>query len=105
MDKILGLIGLAKRAGKISTGEAVCSGKIKSREARLVLIAADASDNTKKSLINSCNYYNIPFVLFSDKQQLGNFTGGGFKSVVAICDGGFAKSISEKIKAAEGKDR
>ena len=97
MEKILGLIGLAKRAGKISSGEPICKDKIKSGDARLVIIAEDASDNTKKSLTNSCKYYNSPYVIFFSKEQLGCFCGGGFKSAVAVCDKGFAEAILKKL--------
>ena len=103
MEKLLGLIGLAKRAGKISAGEALCSEKIKSRDARLVIIAEDASDNTKKAVTNSCKYYNVPYVIFASKEQLGTFTGGGFKSAAAVCDRGFAKAICEKLGSSGKK--
>lgn len=75
-EKILSLIGLAMRAGKLSIGtdricdevrrhgvpnEAEVMGR-KIRSVGIVLIASDASDNTKKRLINTCSYYGIRFV-------------------------------------------
>ena len=46
MNKLLNMLGLAKRAGKISTGSFICEKMIKSGDARLVILANDASDNT-----------------------------------------------------------
>lgn len=106
MDNILGFIGLAKRAGKIAAGEFLCSKAIKDGSAKLIIIAQDASQNTKKSLIDSCTYYHTPYLLFSDKAHLGQYTGGGSKAAAAIQDENFAKHIKEKVQGtAEGKDR
>ena len=56
MKKIYGMIGMAKRAGKISTGAFICEKMIRSKQAKLVFLATDASDNTKKSIQNSCEF-------------------------------------------------
>lgn len=106
MDNILGFIGLAKRAGKVSAGEFICSKSIKDRSAKLIVIAQDASENTKKTLMDSCRHYRVEYLLFSDKDHLGQYTGGGSKAVISINDENFAKSLKEKIQGtAEGKDR
>ena len=106
MDKILNFIGLAKRAGKISTGEFICRKAIQQGLARLVLVAEDASDNTKKAMCNSCKHYHVPYLEFADKDRLGKYTGGGSKAVVSVNDENFAKAVIEKIQgAAERKDR
>ena len=97
MEKLLGLIGLAKRAGKVVGGEFAVSAAVKDGSAKLVIIADDASDNTKKSMKNSCKYYNVKYVEFSDIYSLGRYTGSDARALVAITDSGFAKAISEKI--------
>lgn len=97
MEKILGMIGLAKRAGAVSCGEMLCSESIKKRKARLVIIAEDTSDNSKKSIINSCTYYKTPYIIFSTKELLGRYTGGSVRSVISINDNNFAKSINSRI--------
>ena len=50
IERLLNMIGLARRAGKVSTGAFVCEKMIKSRRARLVILACDASENTKKAV-------------------------------------------------------
>lgn len=50
MSQYLNLLGLAQRAGKISLGEDNILNDIRSNQATLVLIASDASSNTRKSL-------------------------------------------------------
>ncbi len=105
MDKILGFIGIAKRAGKVAVGSFVCEASIKSGVSRLIIIATDASSKTKKTLTDACNYYNVPFLEFSDMECLGRITGGGEKVVVSINDKEFAKAIYDKINSFMRKDR
>lgn len=105
MEKILGFIGIAKRAGKVSVGSFVCETAIKSGASRLIIIATDASSKTKKTLTDACNHYNVPFLEFSDMEGLGRITGGGEKVVVSINDKEFAKAIYDKIDSFIRKDR
>lgn len=92
-EKFLGLIGLAKKAGKTSGGEFICKQSIKGKKAKLVIIAADASQNTKKSIINSCTFYKVEYIECATMQELGSFTGGGERAVISINDENLAKAI------------
>lgn len=49
MNRALSQLGLAMRAGKVVTGDEIVLKAIRSSEAKLVILAGDASDNTKKS--------------------------------------------------------
>lgn len=95
-DKFLGILGLAKRAGKVSTGEEKCSLAVKKGISKLVIVACDASDNTKKSIIDSCKYYNIKYVVAGNKTELGKFTGESFRAVVSVNDDNFARAILDR---------
>ncbi|MGN1115060.1 MAG: L7Ae/L30e/S12e/Gadd45 family ribosomal protein [Candidatus Ornithomonoglobus sp.] len=101
MNKVFGMLGLAKRAGKVSTGAFVCGNMIKSRKAKLVLLAGDAAPNTKKAVRNSCKYYNVKLIEISDMASLGHATGGGERAVVSVNDENFAKAISDKYILCE----
>lgn len=95
LTKLLGMIGLAKRAGKVSTGAFVCDKMIRSKKAKLVILACDAAPNTKKSITDSCEYYNIQVIEASDMASLGHATGNTDRAVVSINDNNFAKAISD----------
>ena len=47
-NKVLSLIGLATKAGKTASGEFLTEREVKSGKAALVIVAGDASKNTKK---------------------------------------------------------
>ena len=50
-DKALAMIGLAQKAGKIVSGEFATEKAVKTGKAALVIVAGDASENTKKHLV------------------------------------------------------
>ena len=92
-DKVLSLIGLCKKAGKLKSGEFSVEEIIKVRKAKLVLVALDASENTKKKYKDMCSYRNIPIYFYSDKATLGKWMGSEERAAVGITDDGFAGSI------------
>lgn len=98
MDKALGMIGLAKRAGKIVTGEFLCDKAIKSGQSKLIIIASDISDNGKKAVCGACNYYGVEYVEYGTAEQLGHITGGGKRVVVSVNDDNFKNAILSKIE-------
>lgn len=96
-DKLLGMIGLAKRAGKVITGEDLCVKAIKSGKSVLVIIASDASCNTKKSIADSCRFYNVKYIEAATKAELGKFTGSDSRAAVSVNDDNFAKAILDRL--------
>ena len=96
-NKALSLIGLASRARKVSSGEFSVEKAIKSYNAFLVIIAEDASDNTKKKFSDMCSYYETPIIFYSSKDELGHSIGKEYRASLAILDENFAAGIIEKI--------
>ena len=46
MNKVMGMLGLAKRAGKVQTGEFLCDKAIKNGQSQLIKIAEYISDKS-----------------------------------------------------------
>ena len=61
-DKALAMLGMATKAGKVVSGEFSVEKAVKEGKAWLVLVAEDASDNTKKSFTNMCEFYECDLV-------------------------------------------
>lgn len=97
-DKALSLIGLACRAGRTKTGEFQVMEAIRKKTAALVIIASDASENTKKAASDKCGFYGIPVLVYADKESLGKFTGKGYAALAAVTDAGFAAKIGKLIE-------
>lgn len=93
MEKAFGMIGLAKRANKVLSGEKNCKEGIKCGKALLCILSQDASKNTEKSIRNSCSFYDVPLVVFGTNEQLGYCVGNASNSVLAITDENFCEAI------------
>lgn len=85
-DKVLSLIGLAMKAGKCASGETMTESETKAGKAFLVIVARDASDNTKKKFRDMCKYYRVPICFYGDKDTLGHAMGKEFRASLAILD-------------------
>ncbi|KIR01518.1 ribosomal protein L7Ae family protein [Lachnospiraceae bacterium TWA4] len=96
-DKVLSLLGLSKKAGKIESGNFCVEKAVKAGKAYLVLIANDASANTKKDIENMCSYYEVPWKFYGDKDSLGTAIGNEYRVCVALTDEGFAKAIEKLL--------
>ena len=106
-DKIYSLLGLAQKAGKVKSGEFATEKSVKDGTAVLVLVAQDASDNTKKMFSNMCEFYEVTSFVFATKEQLGHAIGKEMRASLAITDEGFAKSLTKHLEqsanSTEGK--
>lgn len=97
-SKALSLVSLATKAGKTASGEFCTEKEVKTGMAELVIVAEDASDNTKKKFKNMCNFYEVPIYFYGDKDTLGHAMGKEFRAMVAVTDAGFAKEIVKHLE-------
>ena len=78
-SKVLSMLGLAAKAGKVASGE------------------FSTEKDTKKMFRNMCKYYEVPMEIFATKEELGHWIGKAYRASICILDEGFAKSIVKKI--------
>lgn len=93
--KFCSLLGIAQKAGRVASGEFMTEKSVKEGRARLVVVAGDASDNTKKMFQNMCDYYEVPYWSGLDKDTLGHVIGKEFRASLAVNDDGFCKALKE----------
>ncbi len=97
-DKVLSLLGLSARAGKIASGEFAAETAVKSGKAALVIVAEDASDNTKKLFHDKCSFYEVPVFDYGTKETLGHAIGKELRASVAVLDAGLANAIISHLE-------
>ena len=97
-DNILLTLGLAKKSRNIVSGEFSTENAIKRRKAFLVIVATDASDNTKKKFTDKCSFYNVPLFFYSDKESIGRALCLEMRTSVAVTDAGLANTLIKNIK-------
>ena len=104
--KLLGVIGMCRRAGKAVIGVPMICEHLRKRgvaengdgEDIIVFEASDSSDNTHKKLTDKCRYYNVKHIrLGADCVILGNALGKSATAAVAIADKNFCRAVLEKI--------
>ncbi len=93
---ILGLLGLALRAKKARAGATAVESSIRSGKARLVLIARDSSDGTKKLFMKLSRRFDVPFIEQHSQDEYGVCFNGAPRSVVAVMDRHFANGMLKK---------
>lgn len=96
-ERILSMLGLARRAGKLDAGYDLCVQRIRSGAAKLAVAAADISEKTFRNLEFEAQRKEIAAVrLHSDMRLLGKSC--GIKAGVAVVtDEGFAKAIGDMV--------
>jgi len=101
MDKQLSsILSLCKKAGMLKTGDFAAEKALRAKEAKLIIIADDASDNTKKKFVNKTFYYKTPVYIYGCISDLSHVTGVVNRAVFAVTDCGFAANIEKKLKDA-----
>lgn len=102
MDKVLSFLGLALRGNALVLGEEPVGAAARAKDARLILVAADAADNTKRRAghfadSGSCILLSLPY----EKDVLGNALGRSSVALLALTDIGFANALAQKLKALD----
>lgn len=97
-DRVLSMLGIAAKAGKVASGEFSTETAVKSGKAYLVLAAEDASENTVKKFRDMADYYGVPFCIYGTKDTLGGCIGKDYRSSLAVTDERLAQAVAEKIQ-------
>lgn len=66
---------------------------IRKKKAKLVIIAEDASENIKARFRALAESNRIHVLEYADKDTLGRWIGKGERSLLAVCEKGFADKI------------
>ena len=101
--RLNGMLGFAMRAGKVIFGtDTICSVMAKQgrEKPRLVLVASDASDGTKKKLLHKAEFYGVEVLITNiDSSELGRLLGKLYAPAsVAIIDDRFAEEIAKACR-------
>lgn len=100
-DKLTGLLGLARRANKVSLGHDAVLDAMKSGTAELCLLSADASKRLYKELVRASEnltHTRVPiYITDYTMDGFGRSLGAKKTAVLSVNDRGFAKRITEEL--------
>ena len=101
--KFAGLLGIAKKAGRVIAGTNLVTDSIRSGSVskcpHAVFLASDVSENTRKRITNCCTYYEVPYHLIPlTIAEIGDAIGkSGSVSAVGITDMGLCDALVKLI--------
>lgn len=97
-NKVLGSLGLAMKSHSLVSGEHQTLEAVKGGKAVIVIIAEDASANTKKLFHDKCSFYKVPVYEYGTKEDLGRAIGKDLRSSLAVCDTGLATAVIRQLE-------
>ena len=97
-NRILSLLGLALRGGNLAVGEEPVEAVARARDARVLLLASDAADNTRRRVehfadAGQCIWVRIPYT----KAELGRAVGRSSAAILAVTDIGLAAAVAHRL--------
>lgn len=97
--RIIGLIGLANKAGLITGGGSMVIDALRSKtKPCLVIIASDVSEAIREKIIHAAAAHNVPHRIVVTKDDFGAILGKAPRSAIAVASSGF---VSQMIKAID----
>ena len=104
MERILSMIGLAKKAGLVEIGEEPVGSAARAKHARIILVAGDAAASSVRRAYSFAQSGNcLCLTIDAAKDELGGALGRTSCAMVAVTDIGFAESIVKKLAAMDEK--
>lgn len=96
-NPVLGMLGLARRAGRLACGEEAVSEMVETGKCRAIFIAQDAGDATRRKVMR--HDARVPVLtLPCAREILGNAIGVSGCVVCAVNDMGMAGSLAAKLQ-------
>ena len=97
-SRIIGLIGLANKAGLITGGGSMVSDALKGKKRPgLVIVASDVSEAIGAKLIYSATVHQVPHRVAVTKDDFGAILGKAPRSAIAVASGGFVAQLVKAI--------
>lgn len=102
MEKILSMMGLALKAGRVEVGEEPVGAAARAKKARVIFIAEDAAASSVRRAMSfaesgSC----LALQIDAAKEQLGRALGRTSVAMAAVTEIGFAEAIVKKLAALD----
>lgn len=95
-DRLLGLLGLARRAGKLEIGEALTAETVAAGKARAIFLASDTGGATRRKIAR--HEERVPvFTLPHDKETVGASLGFPGCAVCCLTDIGMARAAADQL--------
>ena len=100
-DRVLSFLGLCRRAKKLVIGAEVTEESVRLGRSRLVIYAADASQNSLKKVLRACEAHGVEAVCANRGKDALSRALGRLCAVLSVEDSGFAAKLLEMIDSEQ----
>lgn len=101
-DKLLSLLGICRRAGKLVIGADPSVDSIHKHKAKLIIFASDFSPKSGKSVLFAAHECNVKTLTMNRNKEQLSLAVGKFCGVLSIEDKGFAGKLTQLIEGEQG---
>ena len=103
LTRLLRLVGLGARSRGVVIGVEQCKVAVLKNKVAFVVVALDASENTRKKIIPLLNARRIRFVEVPSATELGGVVGRQATACVGIVDRQLAKGVRELVESGSSR--
>ena len=97
-DRIASYISLANKAGKVVSGTDMVLDAMKGRSVGILFVASDISADIGSKVREQAVRGGVECISLFDKDRLGALIGKGLRSVVAVEEGGFVRTLKQEME-------
>ena len=97
-SKFESYLGFARKAGSLVFGTGTCEVTMKRGKVKLLIIAEDTADNSKKKLVSLAESMNVPYIVYGLSEELSRIVGTSGRNAFAVTDENFAEIIRKQIE-------
>ena len=99
MNRVINYLGIARKAGKLATGEEAVRTASKTGRAKLVLLANDAAPNAvRRAQSFTDGKKSILLTVPLTKVELAHAVGNAMCAMAAVTDAGLAAAVANALK-------
>lgn len=97
-DRVLGMLGISAKAGKVVCGNDATIEDIERHKVKLVIVAEDASEKTKKNMKYVCEKNKVSILEFGNIDEISRTIGKNNKAIIGIKSKSLSEAIEKLIK-------
>jgi len=92
-NKLTTMLGFAQKSGNMMSGENTVEMFLPRKKISLLIITIDASDNTKAKFVQMAERFNVPYIIWGDREILSHAIGKYNRAVYGITSKKFSREI------------
>jgi ribosomal protein L7Ae-like RNA K-turn-binding protein len=98
-NKLLTMLGFAQKSGNLVTGENTVEMYLPRKKISLVIITTDASENTRQRFISMSERFQVPYIIWGDREILSHAIGKYNRAVYGVTNKKFSREILKIYEA------